>query len=108
VTFDEYQRRAMETAIYPPEMSVAYPALGLAGEVGELCGTMAKALRDAGGQYNASVLDAIFKELGDCQWMLAALAEGFGWRLEDVAAYNLAKLADRKARGTLGGSGDDR
>jgi hypothetical protein len=31
-----------------------------------------------------------------------------GLSLDDIAAGNLAKLADRQSRGVLGGRGDDR
>ena len=34
---DAYQRRARKTAIYPREQMIIYPALGLAGESGEVC-----------------------------------------------------------------------
>lgn len=36
------------------------------------------------------------------------LCFAFGWKPVDVAAANIAKLEDRKARGKLQGSGDDR
>ena len=36
MTFDEYQKFARETAIYPEECKITYPTLGLCGEAGEV------------------------------------------------------------------------
>lgn len=47
-------------------------------------------------------------EISDVLWYLAAAARELGFTLEEIATYNLAKLADRKARGVLAGSGDNR
>ena len=33
--FDDYQKEAKATAIYPEQYKIVYPALGLAGETGE-------------------------------------------------------------------------
>jgi len=41
-------------------------------------------------------------------WYVANLAADLGMPLDTVAARNLEKLADRKQRGVIGGSGDDR
>ncbi|MHC4297948.1 MAG: nucleoside triphosphate pyrophosphohydrolase family protein [Planctomycetota bacterium] len=40
-TFDQYQEAAALTAIYPKDAGVLYPALGLAGEVGEVAAKVA-------------------------------------------------------------------
>ena len=37
MNFDDYQKRAKKTRIYPVEEIIRYPALGLAGECGEVC-----------------------------------------------------------------------
>jgi NTP pyrophosphatase (non-canonical NTP hydrolase) len=99
----EYQARARQTSINPPNYPIIYPALGLAGEAGEVANKVKKLLRDG-------ALDkaAIANELGDVLWYLAALATDLGLDLETIAEQNLARLADRKARGALHGSGDDR
>lgn len=50
MTFDEYQKHSFDTAVYPAKgHNVVYPALGLAGETGEVCEKIKKALRDEGG-----------------------------------------------------------
>jgi hypothetical protein len=41
-------------------------------------------------------------------WYLAEICTRLGIRLEDVAAANIAKIADRAARGVLHGDGDHR
>ena len=48
------------------------------------------------------------KEAGDILWQLSGLCSVMGWRLEDIAQQNLDKLADRKSRQVIDGSGDDR
>lgn len=109
MTLDEYQDLAMESAIYPADSAIIYPALGLASEAGEVMGKLAKRLRDADGDLtDPKFLDSIALELGDVLWNVAALAHDLGWSLETIADRNLSKLASRSERGVLGGSGDDR
>ena len=36
MTLNQYQRCALETAVYPKEFKTIYPALGLTGEAGEV------------------------------------------------------------------------
>lgn len=49
MTFEEYQKEAQKTALYPEAYRLVYPALGLAGEAGELANKVKKVLRDHGG-----------------------------------------------------------
>jgi NTP pyrophosphatase (non-canonical NTP hydrolase) len=91
LTFDEYQRRAMATAIYPREHAVVYPALDLAGEAGEVCEKIKKALRDHGGKIDQDVLA---KELGDVLWYLAAMASDLERTLGDTNITNGLSMSE--------------
>ena len=37
LNFNAYQAAAKKTAVYPDDAKVVYPAMGLAGEAGEVC-----------------------------------------------------------------------
>jgi len=50
----------------------------------------------------------IAKELGDIMWYVAQLSTDLGIKLSDVAKMNIEKLASRKDRNKLHGSGDNR
>lgn len=103
-----YQVDARTTAIYPPEVKVIYPALGLAGEAGEVCNKTKKILRDDGGRMTEEKRTQLIDELGDVLWYVANLATDLGVTLDEIARINLAKLNSRKERGTITGSGDNR
>jgi len=110
LTFDEYQTRTGETAIYPGQGSVEglyYVGLGL-GEAGEVQGKIKKVMRDHGGVVTDETRKAIKKELGDAMWYIARTASELELTLSEVAQGNLDKLGDRKDRGVLTGNGDDR
>lgn len=106
--FNMYQDRAKMTAIYPESAKVTYPALGLAGETGEVCEKIKKVIRDCGGKVSDEKREEITKELGDVMWYMAALASDLQLSLGDVAVGNLIKLALRAERGKLRGDGDNR
>ena len=106
---NDYQDRALETAIYPNQGSnFAYPALGLAGEAGEVADKLKKVIRDNGGILTDSVRDAVAGELGDVLWYVSVLASEIDYSLDEIMAKNLAKLNSRKERGVISGSGDNR
>ena len=118
MNFSEYQSRARETAIYHTQCIAKgipfhlYSALEVADEAGEVAGKVKKDLRDSepavDRTYGPELRGQMCKELGDVLWALANLAADLGLTLDEIAEANLAKLADRKARGVLGGSGDNR
>lgn len=106
--FNSYQADALTTAVYPEKYEVVYPALGLAGEAGEVCEKIKKVLRDNAGVFTPEKVEELKKELGDVLWYLANLASDLDIPLEVVAVDNLEKLRDRQRRGKLRGSGDSR
>ena len=102
-----------------------YLRLGFAGEWGEVCELLKRMMRDDDG---ACLMQ---DELGDALWYAVVLhhtteddyvrtlcssrmgeimhiARACGWTIEEVGERNLAKLADRKARGVISGSGNNR
>jgi len=108
MNFSEYQQKAGSTAVYPNRGNhIAYPALGLAGEAGEVAEKVKKLLR---GDYplDDALRAVLTKELGDVLWYVAAVCHEVGIDMQDVAETNVAKLASRKERGVLRGDGDDR
>lgn len=130
---DEYQTRTADTAIYPGKgtpLGLLYCGLKLAGEAGEVAEKIGKAMRDDDlysvgsifgkqGEPKRTVTatftciapdrrEALKGELGDVLWYVASAARELGYDLTDIAQSNLDKLAGRKERGTLSGSGDDR
>lgn len=106
---NEYQKRAVSTAIYPNQgANFVYPVLGLTGEAGEVAEQIKKALRDDKGRITDARWQSLQKELGDVLWYLAVLAHELSMSLDSVARTNLEKLAQRKERGTLRGEGSDR
>jgi NTP pyrophosphatase (non-canonical NTP hydrolase) len=104
----EYQRLSRRTAEYPREAWLTYPALGLAGEAGEVAEHAKKAIRDDAGQVTDERRAAMAKELGDVLWYVSQLATELGLELDGIADTNLQKLLSRQRRGVLSGSGDDR
>ena len=105
---NEYQKRAMEFAKYPSEYDVIYSALGLTGKAGEVADKVKKVIRDNYGLFDDKRKVEIAKELGDVLWYIAALSNNLGYDLDTIANMNIAKLSSRKARGVIGGEGDNR
>jgi len=99
---NEYQRKSRETAVYQLQPSVdglTYAVLALCGEAGELANKLKKHLR-AGTPPNCEILQ---DELGDVLWYVAAVAQELGTDLNQVAFFNLEKLAARKAANKITG-----
>jgi len=108
LTFSEYQLKAEQTAIYPDNVRITYPAMGLGGEAGEVLNKVKKIFRDDNGFVTDEKRKEIKKEIGGVLWYLAALAKDLNIELEDAAQENLDILASRAQRGVLKGSGDNR
>lgn len=123
LTLNEYQKLAMTTCM-PSCFNYAYMMDNLIAEVGEFAGKVAKAKRkklirfDNEGdivfcegvtaEQRDELLIELKKEAGDILWQAGGLFEVFGWKLNDVGQGNLDKLASRKQRGVIDGSGDNR
>lgn len=113
-SFEKYAKNANATAIYPNQgqpLGLAYAALGLGGEVGEVSEKIKKFLRDKGTEKEITekeLSDFLLYELGDVLWYINALCKEVGISLESVAIANNIKLLSRQKRGKLHGSGDTR
>ena len=105
---DMYQKVALTTAIYPREQAIIYPTLGLTGEAGEVANKVKKIIRDGSDSKDEKLVSEIKSEIGDCLWYIAVLANDFNIKLSDIASTNLIKLENRKEKGTIRGSGDQR
>lgn len=105
---NEYQDKAKTTARFPDEFGIVYCTLALNGESGEVAEKVKKVIRDANGEFTPEVKEAIAYELGDVFWYLANLADQIGYTLQEIGDMNLIKLASRKKRGKIHGSGDNR
>lgn len=108
MSLNEYQRFALETAVFPTDKNISYLALALCGECGEVANKVKKVLRDKNGQFYAPDIVAIALELGDVLWYIANLARFLGYGLSDIAMLNIEKIQGRIERGTLQGIGDNR
>lgn len=118
--FNEYGQFVKGMKVYPEKHAVVYPALGLAGEAGEIAEKVKKYLRGdlAKGLKNPTegelrAIDMVWKEtllleLGDPLWYITSLADDLGFTLQDVVDANVHKLTSRKERGVLKGNGDNR
>lgn len=109
MTLNEYQQKALETAVYPEQFRIIYPALGLAGEAGEAVDKVKKIIRDNNANFSdEEKCKAIAMEVGDVLWYVATLAHDIGYTLDEIGEMNYAKLKSRQQRNMLGGSGDNR
>ena len=111
LNFDEYQKLASSTAIYPNKNStlgLMYCALGLSGETGEVAECVKKLYRDYNGIVTEDIKKNITKEMGDVLWYLAGIARELDISFNEVAQTNIDKLFYRKERNVLHGNGDNR
>ena len=115
MTFDEYQKKALETDLFANavDKDINSPAfiekiLGLVGESGEVADKFKKIYRDDNGILNEKTFELMKKELGDVLWYIASISRYLDIDLNDVAIANIEKLASRKKRSKLKGAGDNR
>ena len=114
MTLNDYQQQAMTTCMNSSQ-NFSYMFLNLVGEVGEFTSKIAKAIRKNEADIIRNDLfqrsednEDLQKEAGDILWQLSGLCTVMGWDLEDIARQNLDKLASRKQRNVIDGSGDNR
>ena len=124
MNFDEYQKKAHETAQYPilyllkptkipneplvNNQNWIYPALGLAGESGELLNKLKKIIRDNDGEIYPMTMIDLAIELGDILWYVSELATLLEVNLGVIAEHNIKKLTKRAENKTIKGNGDNR
>lgn len=106
--FGHYQRLAKRTAVYRGAGTRAleahtYVAMGLAGEAGEFCNQVKKALRDDNTEFTVDRRRVMRDELGDVLWYVAMACEELGVSMDVVAQQNIDKLADRAERDAIHG-----
>jgi NTP pyrophosphatase (non-canonical NTP hydrolase) len=94
----KYQWLAARTLIDSPDSEIsshdimlAWNAIGLAGEAGEVCEHIKKGVFHQHGVDR----DKMKKELGDVLWYVAALCTKLGLDMGDVMAANIEKLRAR-------------
>lgn len=107
-TLLDYQIAAKEFAKYPKEHALYYTTLGLCGEAGEVANKVKKIYRDKGGVLSQEDKKNISLELGDVLWYISDLAGQLGYRLDEIAYQNIAKLDVRRGNNTINGAGDNR
>ena len=108
MTLNDYQEQALKTRTYGTGENIIYPTLGLNGEAGEVAEKVKKVLRDNDGFFTEKSREEIAKELGDCMWYIAALANDIGYNLSGIAEMNIEKLKSRQERDKIHGNGDNR
>lgn len=108
---DDLQMGCQTTASYEgmnEYLGLTYVSLGLASEAGEVAGKVKKINRDKKCRVEGPDRLAIAGEVFDVIWYAMQTLTELGYSAEDVCTAGLAKLASRKERGVITGSGDER
>ena len=108
MTLNQYQEKALKTAIYPEDKKIIYPTLGLTGEAGEVADKVKKVIRDNNQEFTDEKKRQIALEISDVLWYCATLSHDLGYTLGEIGQMNVDKLASRQQRNKIGGSGDER
>lgn len=93
MTGSEYQKLAMRTCSIPKEDAegrMHHAVFGLASEAGEVAGLFQKVY-----QGHSLSIDHLYRELGDCLWMIAEACEACGTTVDHVMQLNIDKLRAR-------------
>ncbi len=98
MTGNEYQQAAVRTTIdkldfdlEDPQAIIAWMALGLSGEAGEVANLVKKGVFHQHGLNK----EKIKEELGDVLWYISALCTALDLSLEEVMEKNINKLLKR-------------
>lgn len=91
-----------------PSNNHLYAVLGLCGEAGEVAEKFKKSVRDDNSVITDTKRNELKKELGDVLWYWTWVAHQLDLDPADIAESNFEKVQDRKQRGKLQGSGDNR
>lgn len=75
---------------------------------GNMAGYVKKAIRDNDGFLTPDATSKLHRDLWHVLWLLDNWCQLFGSNRHVVMVNNLNKLADRKSRGVIGGSGNTR
>lgn len=106
MTLIDYQEKAKTFAVYPGKNlkvnGLIYTVLALCGEAGELANKLKKVLR-RGDEPDYVDKAVLMDELSDVLWYVASTATELGYTLEQVAAFNIAKLEERKRKDKITG-----
>lgn len=92
--------------LYAGSKGLSYVAMTVSH--GNMLGILKKSIRDNDGFLSDAHRVALQLELWKIMWHNYCIIVALGGSTQGVMAKNLEKLADRKARGVLQGSGDNR
>lgn len=113
MNMNDYQTAARRTAM---GNSLDHFVMGLSEEAGEVAGVMKRFHRGDDkyhepyrlAQLSTFAKDKLKAEIGDVLWYIAMIADELEVPLEEIAQYNIDKLADRAKRNVITGTGDHR
>lgn len=95
IYLNEYQERIQPTEHWLKDLGPIYPALGLAGEAGEVANDIKKVYRDNNGIFTQEHINKIKEEMGDVLWYLASLANVLKFDLDDIMKISLNKVENK-------------
>ena len=99
---DDYQEMASET-LQPQCDNLEYLMCGMIEELGEVAGKRKRMIRGDETSFESSI-----DEGGDLFWYFSQYFRHIKVRLSVIGKRNLEKLKDRKQRGVIAGTGDNR
>ena len=77
------------------EWNVAEWSNAMCGEAGEVANIVKKIQRDFSGEITDEIRQKLKDELGDVLWYVSACADELGLTLNEIAEFNVEKLAKR-------------